>query len=44
VATGKVIGQCRTRHRSVELCAFLSRVINGRKEKQIHIILDNLGA
>lgn len=44
VATGKVIGRCRKRHRSVELCEFLSTVIQGRKEKQIHIILDNLSA
>jgi len=44
VATGKVIGRCRKRHRSIELCAFLSRVIEGRPEEQIHIILDNLSA
>jgi transposase len=44
VATGKVIGRCRKRHRSIELCAFLSTVINGRSEKQIHIILDSLSA
>lgn len=44
VATGKVIGQCRKRHRSLELCEFLSAVIKGRNEKQIHIILDNLSA
>jgi transposase len=44
VATGKVIGRCRKRHRSIELCQFLSTVIKGRKEKQIHIILDNLSA
>lgn len=44
VATGKVIGRCRQRHRSLELCEFLSRVIQGRPEKQIHIILDNLSA
>lgn len=44
VATGKVIGRCRQRHRSVELCEFLSTVIAGRPEKQIHIILDNLSA
>lgn len=44
VATGKVIGRCRKRHRSLELCEFLSTVIAGRPEKQIHIILDNLSA
>ena len=44
VATGKVIGRCRKRHRSLELCEFLSAVIKGRPEKQIHIILDNLSA
>jgi|SRR5712692_2809939 len=44
VATGKVIGRCRKRHRSIELCEFLSTVIKGRNEKQIHIILDNLSA
>ncbi len=44
VATGKVIGRCRPRHRSVELCEFLSTVVAGRPEKQIHIILDNLSA
>jgi transposase len=44
VATGKVIGRCPQRHRSIELCEFLSTVIKGRPEKQIHIILDNLSA
>ena len=44
VATGKVMGRCRKRHRSQELCQFLSSVIAGRSEKQIHIILDNLSA
>ena len=44
VATGRVMGRCRKRHRSLELCEFLSAVIKGRKEKQIHIILDNLSA
>ncbi len=44
VATGKVLGRCRKRHRSLELCEFLSAVIKGRPEKQIHIILDNLSA
>jgi putative transposase len=44
VATGKVIGRCRKRHRSLELCEFLFAVIKGRPEKQIHIILDNLSA
>lgn len=44
VATGKVTGRCRQRHRSLELCEFLSSVIKGRPEKQIHIILDNLSA
>jgi putative transposase len=44
VATGKVIGRCCKRHRSLDLCEFLSRVIEGRAEKQIHIILDNLSA
>ncbi len=44
VATGKVTGRCRQRHRSLELCEFLSTVVEGRPEKQIHIILDNLSA
>lgn len=44
VATGKVLGRCRKRHRSLELCEFLSTVVEGRPEKQIHIILDNLSA
>ncbi len=44
VATGKVLGRCRKRRRSLELCEFLSTVVKGRSEKQIHIILDNLSA
>lgn len=44
VATGKVMGRCHKRHRSQELCQFLSSVIAGRSEKQIHIIMDNLSA
>ena len=44
VATGRVTGRCRQRHRSLELCQFLSTVVEGRPEKEIHIILDNLSA
>jgi putative transposase len=41
---GKVLSRCRKRHRSLELCEFLSTVVKGRPEKQIHIILHNLSA
>lgn len=44
VATGKVIGQLKRRHRSVEFLQFL-KVIDGAvpKDQEIHLIMDNYG-
>lgn len=44
VATGKVIGECSPRHRSVDLVRFLNKVVRGRGNQEMHIIMDNLSA
>lgn len=43
VATGKVIGQCRRQHRSVEFRAFLNRIdaAIAADQQEVHLILDN---
>lgn len=44
VKTGKVIGQCYPRHRSLEFRKFLEHIENSVPETQeIHMILDNYG-
>ena len=44
VATGKVIGECHRRHRSVEFRRFLDRIDAAvPRELDVHIILDNYG-
>jgi len=44
VATGKVIGECSPRHRSVDLVRFLDKVVRGRGNQEMHLIMDNLSA
>ena len=44
VATGKVIGQCHRRHRSLEFRKFLDRIDReAPPELEIHLIMDNYG-
>jgi transposase len=44
VATGRVIGQCHRRHRSLEFRSFLDRIDREvPAELEIHLILDNYG-
>lgn len=44
VATGKVIGECHRRHRSVEFRKFLDTIeANVPKDLAVHLILDNYG-
>ncbi len=44
VATGKVIGECRRRHRHQEFLKFLERV-DGRvpPDRDVHLVMDNYG-
>lgn len=43
VATGKVIGKCRKRHRAQEFLQFLAQVdTNVPAELDVHVVLDNL--
>lgn len=42
--TGKVIGQCHRRHRSVEVRKFLDKIeASVPKELEVHLVLDNYG-
>ncbi len=44
VATGKVIGECRARHRSAEFRKFLDRIeAEVAKDLDVHLIVDNYG-
>ncbi len=44
VATGRVIGQCRARHRSTEFRSFLNLIeTNVPKGLDVHLIMDNYG-
>jgi transposase len=45
VAGGKVTGEPRARHTSDDFVSFLYKVVRPyRKDKEIHIVLDNLSA
>jgi transposase len=42
IATGKVIGECRRRHRAVEFCAFLKTIdAQVPSELEVHLVMDN---
>lgn len=41
IATGQVVGECRSRHRHQEFLAFLRRVVREFPEGELHIVLDN---
>lgn len=42
VHTGKVQGRCVARHTSQEFVRFLDEAVVGQRQKQVHLILDNL--
>jgi transposase len=43
VANGKIIGQCRRRHRAIEFLQFLKQIeANVPKSLDVHVVLDNL--
>jgi transposase len=43
VATGRVIGQCRRRHRATEFLKFMNQIdTNVPAELDVHVVLDNL--
>jgi transposase len=43
VADGKILGQCRRRHRAIEFLQFIKQIdANVPKELDVHVVLDNL--
>ena len=44
VATGRVIGLCKNRHRHQEFLAFLRHVARAYPEQQLHVVMDNYAA
>src|SRR5262249_25746409 len=41
VATGKVVGECRSRHTGADFLAFLKRLARTYRQRALHVILDN---
>ena len=41
VATGKVTGACKLRHRHHEFLAFLKRVARAYPDRELHLVMDN---
>jgi transposase len=44
IATGKVIGICKSRHRHQEFLAFLKYVARAYPDEQLHLVMDNYAA
>ena len=44
VATGKVTGQCKNRHRHQEFLAFLKHLARAYPERELHLVMDNYAA
>jgi transposase len=44
IATGKVTGACKPRHRHQEFLAFLKQVARAYPEDQLHLVMDNYAA
>lgn len=42
VGTGEVVGQCKPTRNGADFLAFLKREVRPHRDKQIHIVLDNL--
>lgn len=41
IATGKVIGQCKDRHRHQEFLAFLKHLARAYPDQELHLVMDN---
>ena len=44
IATGKVTGACKPRHRHQEFLAFLKQVARAYPERELHLVMDNYAA
>ena len=44
VATGRVTGLCKNRHRHQEFLAFLRHVARAYPDQQLHVVMDNYAA
>jgi transposase len=44
IATGKVTGVCKNRHRHQEFLAFLKHVARGYPDRELHLVMDNYAA
>ena len=44
IATGKVTGLCKARHRHQEFLAFLKHVARAYPDQQLHLVMDNYGS
>ncbi|MGV1010673.1 MAG: IS630 family transposase, partial [Dermatophilaceae bacterium] len=43
IATGKVTGACKPRHRNTEFLAFLKQVARAYPDTELHLVMDNYG-
>jgi transposase len=41
VATGRVVGECRSRHTGADFLAFLTRLRRAYRGRELHVVLDN---
>ena len=44
IATGKVTGVCKNRHRHQEFLAFLKHVARAYPDRELHLVMDNYAA
>jgi transposase len=44
IATGKVTGACKPRHRNQEFLAFLRQIARAYPERELHLVMDNYAA
>ena len=44
IATGKVTGLCKNRHRHQEFLAFLKHVARAYPDRELHLVMDNYAA
>ena len=43
IATGRVTGVCKNRHRHTEFIAFLKHVARTNPDRELHLVMDNYG-
>ena len=43
IATGKVTGACKPRHRNTEFLAFLKQLARAYPDTELHLVMDNYG-